>query len=132
MPSWLTELRRLAQAATPGPWGVFGGHVNAARGDVVWGHPYSLTSWTNAAGEENGDALEADLHYLAALSPARVLALVEVVEKVRAYLETRPHDEPRDGAGYADWTHRRRALAAYAALNTALAEMDGREGRDAT
>jgi hypothetical protein len=72
MPSWLTELRRLAQAATPGEW--------SADFDAQYmsGDAYRVETADRVIAR---DLAEADALYLAALSPARVLALVEVAER---------------------------------------------------
>jgi hypothetical protein len=124
-PSWLTELRRLAQAASGGEW--------SADFDAQYmsGDAYRVETADRVIAR---DFAEADALYLAALSPARVLALVEVAEKVRVY-ETAYRDWWAAMAG-ADGDEVSRRLGARNRarhdLFAALAEMDGREGRDAT
>lgn len=80
MPLDLASLRRLAQAATPGPWRVGDGSfasenlIADVRGVSVWG-PYHATS----CGEEAA--------YIASVSPDVLLALLAEVERLRAALK---------------------------------------------
>lgn len=81
------ELRRLAKAATPGPWTLYvpedyqgpeelpGYGVECAEGRaIVWG----------ALEPETGCQFDRDAEFIAAANPQAILGLIEEVEKLRA------------------------------------------------
>ncbi|MGI0560472.1 ead/Ea22-like family protein [Pseudomonas aeruginosa] len=81
------ELRRLAKAATPGPWTLYvpedyqgpeelpGYGVECAEGRaIVWG----------ALEPETGCQFDRDAEFIAAANPQAILRLIEEVEKLRA------------------------------------------------
>ena len=73
-----TDLRRLALAATPGPWRVI------LPGDVEWAErrKYRCVAFDpkDDAGYTTAPLLPADARLIAAASPAVVLALLDVVD----------------------------------------------------
>ena len=77
----LTDLERLARAATPGPWElddefcVYGKHEYAPRGIAYVGICRPV---------DGGRTDGADAAYIAALSPERVLAIIAVIEAAKA------------------------------------------------
>jgi hypothetical protein len=76
----LTELARLAREATPGPWdNRCKEFCNMARPRWIW----TEYGWI---AETFGNSGPADAAYIAALSPDRVLPLLEVVEEMRKAL----------------------------------------------
>ena len=81
----LTELRALALAATPGPW------VQQPDGWTVRrvvAQDASQRGWrvayTYASGPDRVEQEVADAAYIAALSPERVLAMLDVIEAAKA------------------------------------------------
>ncbi len=75
MGDW-SELKRLAEVATPGPWGRDGSYVCPAR--VEGGTTY-IESWRAIADSHH---LE-DVRYIAAANPAAILALIAENERLQ-------------------------------------------------
>lgn len=85
-PERLQELRRIAEAATPGPWGTtryngglrFDGPLRVYAGtDPEYGEPRPIP------------ASDADTRYTAAFDPTTVLAMLYEIERLRAEVEAR-------------------------------------------
>lgn len=77
-----SELKRLAEAATAGPWVSGGNWVSTVRGNSV------------------ADCPRGDEEFIAAANPAAVLALIAENEALRKDAER--YRWLRDGAGYCD------------------------------
>lgn len=75
-PGGWSELKRLAEAATPGPWGRDGSYVCPVR--VEGGTTY-IESWRAIADSHH---LE-DVHYIAAANPTAILALIAENERLQ-------------------------------------------------
>ena len=75
----LTELRTLALAATPEPWGygIIHPQPNVRRRTPPGG-------WACGPYCSNDDQVVKDAAYIAALSPERVLAMLDVIEAAKA------------------------------------------------
>lgn len=71
------ELKRLADAATPGPWGWDGSYICPARTED--GTTY-IESWRAVADAHDME----NVRFIAAANPATVLALIAEVEQLRA------------------------------------------------
>ena len=84
----MKELRKLAEAATPGPWATL---LLANGADVRAPHASGGSCWV-AETRSNDDAA-----YIAAASPDVVLRLLDVVEKAKTYFERYAQDEADDG-----------------------------------
>ena len=69
----INELRKLAQAATPGPWYAEGGTINK---DVIY--VYSEHSDFEVC---HGDTSDSD--YIAAANPAAILAMIAEIDSLR-------------------------------------------------
>ena len=84
----LAELRRLAEAATPGPWEAFGA-VGGRRGERWLGVTTDMRATESARA---GDVFAAqnctrqDALFIAAANPAAVLALLDDADALRAEL----------------------------------------------
>ncbi|HFK8425633.1 TPA: ead/Ea22-like family protein [Pseudomonas aeruginosa] len=100
------ELRRLAKAATPGPWTLYvpedyqgpdelpGYGVECAEGRaIVWG----------ALEPETGCQFDRDAEFIAAANPQAILAMLDEIDRLRSRLEI---DErtPHDGIACRDET----------------------------
>ena len=87
-PEMLAELRRLAEAATPGPWEAFGA-VDGRRGERWLGVTTDMRATESARA---GDVFSAqnctrqDALFIAAANPAAVLALLDDADALRAEL----------------------------------------------
>ena len=87
-PEKLAELRRLAEAATPGPWEAFGA-VDGRRGERWLGVTTDMRATESARA---GDVFAAqnctrqDALFIAAANPAAVLALLDDADALRAEL----------------------------------------------
>lgn len=107
----LAELRRLAEAATPGPWKVddFTTVTEADEG---------TTLWVDVCG---GDTqAEKDAAYIAACDPQTVAALVEAVKAAQAVMDT-SNGETR--VQPSDMYRLRDALAPFASAQSADAPL---------
>ena len=97
-PETLAELRRLAEAATPGPWEAFGA-VDGRRGERWLGVTTDMRATESARA---GDVFAAqnctrqDALFIAAANPAAVLALLDDADALRA--ELAHMTEARDNA----------------------------------
>ena len=97
-PETLAELRRLAEAATPGPWEAFGA-VDGRRGERWLGVTTDMRAIESARA---GDVFAAqnctrqDALFIAAANPAAVLALLDDADALRA--ELAHMTEARDNA----------------------------------
>ena len=104
----VAELRRLAEAATPGPWEAFGA-VDGRRGERWLGVTTDMRAIESArAGDVFAaqDCTRQDALFIAAANPAAVLALLDErdalaakVERVRALATewaTQPNDYDED------------------------------------
>ena len=113
----MEELRKLAEAATPGPW------IRDPQDEhCVLSVPEDETVTETDQGPLAFCLLAPqNAAYIAACSPDRILKLLDVVEKARDYL--RAKDEPRSGA-----TATEERIATMEALRTALSALD-REGK---
>ena len=72
----VTELKRLAQAATPGPWHVSGYAPEAIRSS----NSIVRAVARRAAPEDTWDVARRDAAYIAAANPQAILALIERLE----------------------------------------------------
>ena len=87
-PEKLAELRRLAEAATPGPWEAFGA-VDGRRGKRWLGVTTDMRATESArAGDvfSAQDCTRQDALFIAAANPAAVLALLDDADALRAEL----------------------------------------------
>ena len=87
-PEKLAELRRLAEAATPGPWEAFGA-VDGRRGERWLGVTTDMRATESArAGDvfSAQDCTRQDALFIAAANPAAVLALLDDADALRAEL----------------------------------------------
>lgn len=75
-----SELKRLAEDATPGPWGYDGSYVCPAR--VEGGTTY-VESWRSVA----DCSLAENTKFIAAANPAAVLALIAENEMIKAQFD---------------------------------------------
>lgn len=73
-PEERAKLRELAEAATPGPWGVFDG--------CVWTEPGECVTHSNRADAQNA----ANLAHIAAANPTAALALLDALDAAEARL----------------------------------------------
>ena len=77
----LEELRRIAEAATPGPWWVDGWEVRTKDGD------HFIASIAPAFQGDHPDAscweLDANIRHIAAFNPTTALALLDEIERLR-------------------------------------------------
>lgn len=95
MPDWLTELVKLAGAATPGPWrygGMIGDPGSPLRHFIedAEGRPFAFSE--EFAADYAG--LDRPFLYIAACTPERILALCAVVAAADADHRTEDGDEP--------------------------------------
>ena len=77
-----TELRRLAEAATPGPWMVSGGWVVSSRANIAdcsW-------AWDRVADQPH--MVADDLRYIAVMHPQTTLALLDEINELRSAVVT--------------------------------------------
>ena len=84
-PETLAELRRLAEAATPGPWEAFGA-VDGRRGERWLGVTTDMRATESArAGDVFAaqDCTRQDALFIAAANPAAVLALLDHLAHMR-------------------------------------------------
>lgn len=93
----LSELRRLAKAATPGPWTT----EKPSKDEDGWALE-SVVAWTPGrqgvyARAERGSYPAADCDYIAAANPATLLRLLEIAEAARLLRKTK--------WGHKDWPH---------------------------
>ena len=87
-PETLAELRRLAEAATPGPWEAFGA-VDGRRGERWLGVTTDMRATESArAGDvfSAQDCTRQDALFIAAANPAAVLSLLDDADALRAEL----------------------------------------------
>lgn len=82
--SSLTELKELADRATPGPWGVFEDDYD--KGTLFIGPANQDEGHYYVTGNIDSDP---DARYIAACSPEVVKALVAVAEAAEAWLDDR-------------------------------------------
>lgn len=91
-PDRLQELRRIAEAATPGPWGIPGENVFrvVAPETQNQGDPYYR--WAVIADADpssvDGEQAAANACYIAAFHPPTVLAMLDEIERLRRELDT--------------------------------------------
>jgi hypothetical protein len=91
----LTELRRLAKAATPGPWispprqndygpwVKIGKFVPSTRGDLsLWWHEVAVTRSYLRNSQAVYDKADPDAAYIAAANPATILRLLDLIEQL--------------------------------------------------
>ena len=117
----LKELRKLAEAATPGPWekvgdGIDGGKVGCETVIDVEDLPAAQYPEMQS-GEMVGDNLINDLEYIAAMNPATTLKLLGALEALEFYAsapQSTHNTEPGVNAGEMQplGTRAREALAA--------------------
>ena len=105
----LTELRKLALAATPGPYTAELVQADTPAEPDIWrvygaDDSYEATICECWTGEQNNGA---QARYIAALSPERILSMLAVIEAAKAYF------------GQSD------ELEAEAAFHEALAKLEG-------
>ena len=85
-PKRLQELRRIAEAATPGPWWVDGWEVRTKDGDRF------IASIAPAFRGDHPDAscweLDANIRHIATFNPPTVLAMLDEIERLRRERET--------------------------------------------
>jgi hypothetical protein len=86
--TWLTDLERLAREATPGPWKVEVGEYPEGGANGYYhvcqeGGEGSLADCYNYTTAQD----EANARYIAALTPARLLALIEVAKAAGASVD---------------------------------------------
>ena len=91
----LSALRRLAEGATPGPWGDDAG--NGSIGSIVAADDYHMVAQSQ---QIVGDNLEQDQRrtntaYIAALHPGTCIALLDALEAVIEWVKA--NDYPPDG-----------------------------------
>lgn len=79
-----SELRRLAEAATPGPWEAIPERGIANFHTSLYSEGYK--GLLIACGDQNGRHT-ADIKFIAAASPSRILALLDELEGMRTALE---------------------------------------------
>lgn len=70
------ELKRLAEAATPGPWSYDGSYICPAR---VEGETTYVETWRAIADSHHTE----NVHYIAAANPAAILELIAENERLR-------------------------------------------------
>ena len=85
----LTELREIAEAATPGPWGVYDANEGMSPPRPYWSvannefhNPTNLDALAIDISIDYGD--KDDAAHIAAFDPPTVLALIDEVERLRA------------------------------------------------
>ena len=131
-PEMLAELRRLAEAATPGPWEAFGA-VGGRRGERWLGVTTDMRATESArAGDVFAaqDCTRQDALFIAAANPAVVLALLDAaaerdalaakVERVRALADEWTYN---GGFGWDDDSHAYGTDCVVQALDYAAAEL---------
>lgn len=87
----MTDLRRLAEAATPGPWTTDYGGQNwwiaaCGIGDddaTIWSPNPPTPDLGGEREDDNGEADRRNAAYIAACSPEVILALLDVVDAAR-------------------------------------------------
>jgi Ead/Ea22-like protein len=82
-----TELRRLAEAATPGPWQVINGHYPGFR--EIEGPSFQVSivmSATNLTFSD-GTQRETDAGFIAAANPQTILELLDKIDQLQADCE---------------------------------------------
>lgn len=77
-PKWLEELEERAKKATPGPWRHNLGNYRALEAPL-FGHPDK--KWSTIASVYTNTA-DADIRYMAEVSPDRVLALCKLIREM--------------------------------------------------
>jgi hypothetical protein len=77
----VSDLRQLAEKATPGPWRVTRETVGHEAANILYGSP-EMRLATVIAGPTALD----DAEFIAACSPERVLAMLDVIEAAQARL----------------------------------------------
>lgn len=93
------ELRRLAEAATPGPWSYKAPPIEGTCHAIVAGdHNYLMTD-TGYSQRASWAQRQQDARYIAAANPATVLALLDRIDAVRALHYCFNDAYPYDG----DW-----------------------------
>lgn len=75
------ELRKLAEAATPGPWEVVGGWVEATHGGEVTPQRVDCMSYCYGGTPERMES--GDAKYIAAASPDVVIGLLDALASAR-------------------------------------------------
>lgn len=126
----LTSLKRLAEAATPGPWeaahagqGSFGGkfviteHFVRRPGDDIAIVADVIEPGSGAPSAENAS-------YIAALSPDKLLKLIAVVEAARASTDVFEEATGYVGCSAFSPSMESECKTALAALRSALKELD--------
>jgi len=112
----MDDLRKLAEAATPGPWKYATPNtVRAGRFNVV---PNTAAGGSGVGLAGKSDAERANAAYIAACSPDRILRLLDAVDKAREVLSVYEQFCIDDSRGYA---------SEYAALRTALAALEAEQ-----
>ncbi|MFW0750132.1 ead/Ea22-like family protein [Pseudomonas aeruginosa] len=72
-----SELRRLAKAATPGPWGRDGFYIHTTRKE---GGTTYVETWNTLA----GIARKENAEFVAAANPKTILALLDEIDQLKA------------------------------------------------
>ena len=146
-PEMLAELRRLAEAATPGPWEAFGA-VDGRRGERWLGVTTDMRATESArAGDVFAaqDCTRQDALFIAAANPAAVLGLLDHLAHMREARDNARAEVERLTAmveAVREYAAARQAnidhgpllsarKAAHDALLAALARLDAVELRDA-
>jgi Ead/Ea22-like protein len=84
-----TELRKLAEAATPGPWQVINGHYPGFR--EIEGPSFRVSivmSATNLTFSD-GTQRETDAAFIAAANPQTILELLDKIDQLQAEIDRR-------------------------------------------
>ena len=88
----LTKLREIAEAATPGPWGVYDANEGMSPPRPYWSvannefhNPTNLDALAIDISVDYGDKADAD--HIATFDPPTVLALIDEVERLRAQVD---------------------------------------------
>lgn len=136
----LSELRRIAEAATPGPWWVDGWEARTKDGDRFIAS--IAPAFQGASPDASCWEVDANIQHIAAFDPPTVLALLDEIERLRRERETllsllRQVDVVMDGAAMMgvgsimapryrdDWA------VVHTRVREHLALLDGEKGGDA-
>jgi len=80
-PERLAELRRIAEAATPGPWWVDGWEVRTKDGDRFIAS--IAPAFQGASPDASCWEVDANIQYIAAFASTTALALLDEIERLR-------------------------------------------------